>query len=749
MNLTKPSLSLLPIEDIAAELKSNKANRNFMTREDKATDVESVAGITANRIAVSAEGQNRETVKNALNLNGKPASEYVSKKDGEQFLRVSGELSKVYSEEIKNLRDELYQLYGELAKKGFIENTMKYEGFVESFKKGNILYEDYICGVANAIPGRTNTLYIANVDMRHFFEKGKSFVIKKSDTGEEDVVTSLGVNAAGQVTFDQYINYLENIDKVGLFKTAGEYINNSFSFSEIKKSVSEPTERYYTQSDDTDTKFLTIKRPNTGYAVTLKIPRSLNSENGIAGALSKFAIRAQAIGGPGGLRCHIIDLAAINESGKLDPKFSDIHDAISQGYVLASSELVTSLNKQSSENDIYFNFYGGVHKNYKNKGDVVIRPADEEVSIFESAEETYNMLKRSSSLEQEVMEQPIMDFETADGYPIVKDGRYCFLIECLGADSQNYWRLRFSYYNNNNHVDDLHKRNASYVYKAIDTTGLVGDEKCIQVIDEIAKYDLIYTLVVRDIIEEEEVGKQKGLYTSRIVLPKPIEVSRARLTMRVNREGMYNVKEHNSEYTIFTLEQNTPTSHKSSDTRFKVGEKIIIGNVIAPVKRVSTNEIQVQNPVYLDERMINLYTTTVYDATTNSYVKKTSIPVYRLSYVPSIKAKLVDWNNYNEVLRAYETKELSELPLELELVSVIPDRLKTNERASDRLLFEVEFGKDKDGNNLLANDFELQINWQSPFSEEYINETRDSGDKDFKELIGRIYDLNLVFDRHY
>ena len=45
MNLTRPSLSLLPMEDIAAELKSNKANRKFMTREDKATDVENVAGI--------------------------------------------------------------------------------------------------------------------------------------------------------------------------------------------------------------------------------------------------------------------------------------------------------------------------------------------------------------------------------------------------------------------------------------------------------------------------------------------------------------------------------------------------------------------------------------------------------------------------------------------------------------------------------------------------------------------------------
>ena len=130
MNLTRPSLSFLPMEDIAAELKSNKANRKFMTREDKATDVEQVAGINADRIAISAEGKDRETVKNALNLNGVPASEYVTREDGEKFLEVSTDLSTIVSNEVRNLRDELYQLYSELSKKGFIDNTIKYEGFV-------------------------------------------------------------------------------------------------------------------------------------------------------------------------------------------------------------------------------------------------------------------------------------------------------------------------------------------------------------------------------------------------------------------------------------------------------------------------------------------------------------------------------------------------------------------------------------------------------------------------------------------
>lgn len=736
MNLTRPSLSFLPMEDIAAELKSNKANRKFMTREDKATDVINVAGIVSERIAISAQGQDRETVKNALNLNGKPASEYVSRADGEKFLQVSSDLSEIVSNEIRNIRDELYQLYSELSKKGFIDNTMKYEGFVESFKRGNILFEDYICGISSAAAGRTKDIYISDIEKKQYFEKGKKFVIKISDTGEEQVVTSTGVNAAGKVTFEPAANNLNSISRVGLFKTNGEYNNNTFSFSNVKKAVSEQLERYYTQSDDTDTKYLTIKRPNTGYAVTFKVPRNIKSELGIAGALSQFAVRAQAVNAPGGLRCHVVDYDAIIQDGQLNPKFDNIQDAISKGYCLATSQVVYSTRDNTAmENDVYFDFYGGVHSQYANGTKSNGSQAEGEIDLVD--------------LSEDVKTDATEAFETADNFPILKDAKYCFIVECLGATDDSYWRLRFSYYNNNSYVDDLHKRNASYVYKSLSSDTINNSNKSIQIIDDIAKYDLMYTLVVKDIIDEEEVGKAEGVYTARIILPKPIDVARARLTMRVNREGMYNIKEHNSEYTIFVLESDSPTSHSASDTRFSIGEKIVIGNTIATVKRVSTTEIEVEKPSYLDERIVRYYTKTVYDQETGSYVKKTSVPVYRLSYTPYIKAKLVDWNNYNQITGTYEHEDISEEPMELDLMAIMPDQYKSNNRVSDRLLFELDFGQSADNKQVLANEFELQIYWASPFSEREINAIKDTNDRNFKELIGRIHDLSLTFDKNY
>lgn len=736
MNLTRPSLSLLPMEDIAAELKSNKANRKFMTREDKATDVENVAGIIAERIAISAEGHDRETVQNALKLNGVSADGYVTKEQGDKFLQVSTDLSEIVSSEIRNLRDELYQLYAELSKKGFIDNTMKYEGFVESFKRGNVLFEDYICGISSAAAGRTKDLYIADIEKKHYFEKGKKFVIKISDTGDEQVVTSTGINAAGKVTFEPAVNNLNTISKVGLFKTNGEYNNNTFSFSNIKKAVSEQLERYYTQSDDTDTKYLTIKRANTGYAITFKVPRNIKSELGIAGALSQFAVRAQAVNAPGGLRCHVVDFDSVIQNGELNPKFDNIQDAIEKGYCLASSDVVYSTRDNTAmENDVYFDFYGGVHSEYKNGTKNSGSVADGEIS-FASSDGT-------------VTADTTDVFETADNFPILKDAKYCFIIECLGATDESYWRLRFSYYNNNGYADDLHRRNASYVYKAISSDTLTDSNKSVQVIDDVAKYDLIYTLIVKDIIDEEEVGKAEGVYTARVILPKPIDVARARLTLRINREGMYNVKEHNSEYKIFVLESDTPTSHTASDTRFVIGEKIIIGNTIATVKRVSTTEIEVENAAYLDERIIRFYTKTVYDSETDSYVKKTSVPVYRMGYEPTIKAKLVDWDNYNEITSTYESIDISEEPIDLDFVAVMPDRYKDNNRISDRLLFEADFGQDENNRNVLANEFELQLYWSSPFSEKEINAIKDTNDRNFKELIGRIHDLSLSFDKNY
>lgn len=64
-DLTKVGTSLLDMDSIAEYLNIAK---NFVTKNDKATDVEQVAGVDAEQIAVAVDKDDRTTVRNALNL---------------------------------------------------------------------------------------------------------------------------------------------------------------------------------------------------------------------------------------------------------------------------------------------------------------------------------------------------------------------------------------------------------------------------------------------------------------------------------------------------------------------------------------------------------------------------------------------------------------------------------------------------------------------------------------------------------
>lgn len=692
-NIMKPTLSQLPVNDLAAELKSDKPNRKFMTKDDKASDVEKVAGVDSAMIAIAVSPSERTTIDNALNLNGIPAEDYLSKNEGEKIQGIATVMSETLSGEVRNLRDEFYQVANQLTKNGFIEDRIAYEGFHDSFKKSNVKYEGFICGISKAVIGSTEELFIGDLTKARFFEAGKKFIIKREDLEKEQVVTSLGITPAGKVSFMPTVNILDSIEGVKLYKSTGEYVRDSFSFSEIKKDVANPLkEKYHMQSDDTRTAFQIINKPNSGYAVYFKVP------NSAAGALTKFAIRAKVEGTPGSLICHILKKEAVMDSrDNFRVDFKNIEDAKEKGYWIATSQPIQS-SEATHEKELFFNFF-----------DI-----------------------------------------TSNKYPTVEGSQYLFVVECLAATEQDFWQVRFSYFENGNEdIDDLQRYNKSFVYDKVISTGLDTDDVPIKIIDNIDKYDLLFTVVTRELIEEDEMGKQEGIYTAKILLPNPIDVSRVRLTSRINREGCYYVEAHNNDYTIFTLAKETSTSHSVSDIRLGDGDKIIIGNQIAEVKRVTGNQLEVKKPVHIDQRIFKFYSKTVFNPDTNQYETVTKMPLYRMNYKVFIKPSLIDWTNWDEVKKEFTTVDLIEEPMELELASIIPDGAKDNRRISDRLLFEAGFGRNDNDIANLANEFELQIEWRSPFSYDEINDFKDLNDNNFKELIGRIHDIILTFDKNY
>lgn len=692
-NMVKSTLSMLPMDDIVAELRSDKPNRKFMSKYDKAVDVEFVAGISAENIAQAVSSTRRDTVNNALNLNGRPADEYLNKEEGEKILGISNKMTEIFSGETQNQRDESYQVMAELAKKGFINDVNRYEGFIDAFKRSNKKYISYVCGINKAIVGNTNELFIADLTKKSYFEKGKKFVIKRADLEREIVVTSTGVTGSGKVEFTPTVNILDSIETVELHKSAGEYVIDSFSFSEVKRNVTDPQkEKYHMQSDDTRTALKTINESNTGYAVYFKVP------NYAVGALTKFNVFAKAEGTPGALICHVLKKeSVINPDGSFECKFKNIEEAKEKEYLIATSQPIQA-EVAKNEKEISFDFFN----------------------------------------------------VTTNQYPVLESNQYLFIVECISATEQDNWKLRFSYYENgNSEVEDLQRYNKTYVYKRVTENGLTRDAMAIQNIDGIDRYDMLFALCTRELIDEDEMGKQEGLYTAHIILPKPIDISKARLTTRINREGCYYLESHNTNYTIFNLAKESSTSHPVNDVRFKEDDIIIIGNNKGIVKRVSGNQVEVKEPVYLDKRLDVLYTRNEYNPDTQQYEDVTKIPVYRMNYDVSLKASLIDWDRWDDENNQFATKDVTKEPIALEFKSIVADGIKTNRRISDRLVFENDLGNNEDNVAKVANELELQIHWKSPFAYNEINDFKDLNDNNFKELIGRLHDIVLSLSKSY
>ena len=79
---SKISLNQIDIESLADYVVDSKnlvyRNGEVDSSSNKAMDVDKVANVDANRIAVAIDKDHRTTIDNALKLGGKPASEYMT-----------------------------------------------------------------------------------------------------------------------------------------------------------------------------------------------------------------------------------------------------------------------------------------------------------------------------------------------------------------------------------------------------------------------------------------------------------------------------------------------------------------------------------------------------------------------------------------------------------------------------------------------------------------------------------------------
>lgn len=680
MNKTKnfsvfPSTKMLPMDDIAQEL---KIVHRFASADQKAIDTESVAGVPASNIAIIAVDENgnplqytddqgnivideRESVKNALNLAGIPANEYLTKEEGAVIENFGENVAKTYADEIAALRDELYQLRGELTRNGFVQEYGLYSGFQDFFRtsdkkylvnriqKGNEIVETIeLCGLSPNFINSTNVKKIIPSQIG-VIKTGDWFMISKTDTDEHYLVKATNVElitSEEEVTFESSISVegipsIDNPTKVIITKVHGDYYNGTYSFSKVEDYTLTNKERYTMLNDDSNPTLEKVVADKTGYAATFKVPQLS------AGALKYFSVMARITGSPGALTCYVLEESKMNSIVNLSL------EEVGPGKALvAKSKPISSLMASNINlTELEFDFRDPVTSKY-----------------------------------------PLLSGDT----------RYCCVVVAEQAGGADFWEIQFSKNMNSVSDPDVQTNNHTYTYTqgvGFTMTNTIGD--------------LIFILATITIKENSESPRTEGIYTSqKIHVTNNSSLARARLMLRINREGLFTSETKGIVNDNGVIKVKT-TGINPDNLGIKSNDTIIIGNQIRKALiDVNAKTIAIDKAISVEE----------------------GTPVYKMGYQVFLRAVKNEW-----ITGANPRYEItSDICLPMELKAIMPDDNKVSDAHSERLVFECEF-RDAQQLPIDANEFYLQIVWKSHLTQSDII----SNDA----YTGRIYDMTLSFDR--
>ncbi|MEK5433941.1 hypothetical protein MKY88_24375 [Lysinibacillus sp. FSL R7-0073] len=637
---TKVSLSLLPTEDI----------RNYLLLKHDFIDLESLNVSHPELLAISTG--DRETIKNALNLGGIPASQYLTVTEGSS---IESKFS-VSREEVMHIRDELYQLKAELGRKKLITNYNDYAGFHETFDTTDVIYEEAPIGKIIDVAD-TNRKVIVDEDTFKKFSVNDYIVFTYENPAREPHVARVESMSHDDLTIHFRPGAVEKPapGTAKIFKSLGRYHRGSYAF--IKEShvkMSEP--RHSTLDDDTYILRKQLVSNKEGIGYTFKINDMMFDEKD-SGYFCELKIKALQMGSPDPLTAYLI-----------------------------------------YEKDIDL-FKGVDHADFPN------------ICLAES--------KPATVSGQGVSQIMTFDFKLDDDtYPIVEKKRLCVVIMSKGVvNEDNYYEVTFLTNKVNGEFFDLQKNNTVYKYMHIrpaTAPALITDEN-------MNKADLFYNYVVRAIETDKIVPYTSGVYTKKLRVDEPIKAARARLTLRINREGMFKSETAGGidEDRILILEDRLATEMNRYKMENVAGigardkDLVIIGNNIGRYMTQSRDDVQVTGGMFL----------------------KGGEPIYRMGYKIYLRSRKV-----TKAPLTFEDVIEAESYHELELTAVMTDRKKRNRNISDRLVFEA----DLNGTELEEyNDFELQIVWDTGHT------VLSANDIYAEELHGAIQDLTFTLEKEF
>lgn len=339
------SPAMLPLDSITEYMEVV----GFRKKDDDATDTKNVSGISSDKIAIAAINStgelvsDRNTVENALKLGGVEASNYVTTEGANALLSDTYQVSTNSGNEIKNLRDELYQMKAELAKAGLIKNSHCYNGFIDAFKQGQEKYINEDVTIVATDMSQVQLGYLILEDNSDL--AAGEYICINTDTPQ--VVQIQDISGTDRV------NLVSNVkgpilQGTTITKYSGSYNDGMFVFGKKKDMSVSSQEKYIILNDDAQPLLLTKKyTPNSGYAAQINIPSTAR------GAIRRVGVQAKVTGNPGGLRCYVID-----HSNNIEDVFAmtTIQEMKEKGKIIGESNLLYSSQANQSFNELYFEF---------------------------------------------------------------------------------------------------------------------------------------------------------------------------------------------------------------------------------------------------------------------------------------------------------------------------------------------------------------------------------------------------------
>ncbi len=668
--------------------------RKFLRKGDTVTDTDYVGGIKAGLIAKAYEPDDpgkkvdRNTVKNAMQLAGKDASEYMLANSGKEAEERVTAINDNVSESLQNLRDELYQLKAELAKSGQVQDTKPYNGFIDTFDYSNPKFNDISVGVAEDSISHTE-LKVPRDRFGEFMDGDMVLVSDKDHSDMGTIVTVSKTMPSDYTTLNLSSGMSFDIRKesTSLQKTHGSLVNGTFTFGKLASRYPGTREMVSGNTDDSRLVAVPFGESNsdvhTGFATTFRIPSTyLNNY------LTEIQVMTKQYGTPGAMTCYVIrerDLAYWKNPAQAE----------TDGLIVAKS---TPLRAEQS---------------------IITKPAGlVSFYFYDEKTGTYPYIKNEDTLDEKIRYVMIITIDsTYINYKDISRSK----IDLDGTDNQGRPTSTYEmFFTQGTGQIDLETNNIAYAYR--EHKQYEGGSA----FTRLEYGDLFYTIVMKEAKEAAYVPYRQGLYTAKFNTPDKIKAGKARLTMRIAREGMFKVDGSTSGL------QNEPNVRKgqvqiqATGIPYRMEDQTLNADIGGFVGCQT---------VIIGQEAHQLVKSTATDLLTlpdGQFDVKQGDPIYPMNYTAAITVGYRHWD-----AEACTTVVDNRRRIPMKFVRVVEDEDKHNENVSDRLIFECDFSMMNGDDAFTAheyNDFELQIGWNATSSQST------------ERFAGRIYTLNVSLE---